>query len=634
MEDIPHTIQQSKEVLLSSLLIENEELKKLHEQLNKNHRILEQKYQNDFDELNSLKQKIKSIENDKNHHVKQSMLKEKIIDIKSVELSKLNKEVEKLNLQIVNLERDFASQGDRNNAADEIRNELSDLKKDFSKKEELLTGYEEEVESLKFQNRRLQHAMKGAGQGTWEYDAKAEEFTFSKEWCEIFGFNKSELKRDLHAFFLMIHTEDKKEFKSGFENLQFRNTGEFTTDIRILNREDHYQSVTFSANFFQNPVTNSTQLVGYTLEKTEQMPAGMLTEFENNKVKLEECHILINELESQLSDLQNAHKDDESAQIAQEEVNILTSNLEAKNAEIKELSEEFEVVKEILKEKESELAAAADEVEKLKSSAADHADTEKYQEEIDALKHELTATKDEFKNLSLVASKTDNAIIITDKDGKIEYVNQGFERLTEYTFDEVKGKKPGTFLQGEETSEENVIAIREGLKSGKPFTQDILNYSKSGQSYWLSISITPIFDDNGDVQRFIAVERDITASKKRDTELEEAESELRSLMEDQFIQSEQLLIKEKELSEALEESERIREEVENLSIVASKTDNAVIITDPLGQILYVNDGFERITEYSREEVMGKKPGTFLQGPDTDIEHVRAIREGLKSKIAF
>nr|WP_262501756.1 PAS domain-containing protein [Pseudomonas lundensis] len=48
----------------------------------------------------------------------------------------------------------------------------------------------------------------------------------------------------------------------------------------------------------------------------------------------------------------------------------------------------------------------------------------------------------------MVANETDNAIVITDKDGLIQYVNQGFTKLTEYSLEEVRGKKPGHFLQG------------------------------------------------------------------------------------------------------------------------------------------------------------------------------------------
>ncbi|MEL7147143.1 MAG: PAS domain-containing protein, partial [Bacteroidota bacterium] len=247
-----------------------------------------------------------------------------------------------------------------------------------------------------------------------------------------------------------------------------------------------------------------------------------------------------------------------------------------------------------------------------------------------AIESDITQQKEteiELENLSLVASKTDNAVIITDDKGSIEWVNQGFVKLTEYSLAEVKGKKPGSFLQGQETQEEDVIAIRKGIKSQKPFTAEIYNYSKSGSGYWLSLSVTPIFDEFGMLDKFIAIERDITEEKKLAAEIKDSEEQMRMLMDEQFSSQERMIEQEQALKDALEESKI-------LSLVASKTDNAVIVTDKDGLIQFVNNGFEKITGYSFSEVAGKKPGTFLQGADTDPRHVAAIREGLLSRKPF
>ena len=115
--------------------------------------------------------------------------------------------------------------------------------------------------------------------------------------------------------------------------------------------------------------------------------------------------------------------------------------------------------------------------------------------------------------LSLVANETDNAVIITDADGLIEYVNNGFTRLTGYEFDEVKGRKPGSFLQGEETDQRTVDVIRQKLKNRDAFYDEILNYRKDGVPYWTSLSINPVFND-GQLVNFIAVQADITRVKQ------------------------------------------------------------------------------------------------------------------------
>jgi PAS domain S-box-containing protein len=209
---------------------------------------------------------------------------------------------------------------------------------------------------------------------------------------------------------------------------------------------------------------------------------------------------------------------------------------------------------------------------------------------------DITARKEaqkELEKLSVVARETSNAIVITDAQGYTTWVNEGFTRTTGYTLPEIIGKKPGKLLQGKGTNFDHVLAIREGLKSKQPFTQEILNYDKEGREYWLELNISPVIDDyTGEVTQFIGIETDVTKRKKDE------------------------------------------EDLKRLSVVASKTSNAVVITDAKGYIVWVNEGFLKVTEYILTEVIGKKPGALLQGKDTNYDHVLAIREGLKSNKPF
>lgn len=115
--------------------------------------------------------------------------------------------------------------------------------------------------------------------------------------------------------------------------------------------------------------------------------------------------------------------------------------------------------------------------------------------------------------LSLVANGTDNSVIITDKAGGIEYVNPGFERMSGYRFAEVKGKKPGSFLQGTHTDRATIQDIRDHIGSCRPFYGEILNYHKDGRPYWISLAINPITGANGELERFISIQADVTATK-------------------------------------------------------------------------------------------------------------------------
>jgi methyl-accepting chemotaxis protein len=122
--------------------------------------------------------------------------------------------------------------------------------------------------------------------------------------------------------------------------------------------------------------------------------------------------------------------------------------------------------------------------------------------------------REKMEMLSLVADHANSGIIITDGDGKIEYINAGFEKLTGYSLEECRGRKPGPMLQGDGTDPATVRQIREHLDRREPFYTEILNYHKNGTPYWVSLSIAPVFDEKGRVQRFISVEADITRSKQ------------------------------------------------------------------------------------------------------------------------
>ncbi len=142
-------------------------------------------------------------------------------------------------------------------------------------------------------------------------------------------------------------------------------------------------------------------------------------------------------------------------------------------------------------------------------------------------KDQLRRQSDELRELAAVAELSRDAVTVTDRQGKILWVNHAFTELTGYTQDEVRGRSPGAFLQTPATDTATVKRIREGLRNGMPVRAEILNKRKSGESYWIAISISPISGEDGTVARFAAISSDITerravqealASAQRETE--------------------------------------------------------------------------------------------------------------------
>lgn len=136
-------------------------------------------------------------------------------------------------------------------------------------------------------------------------------------------------------------------------------------------------------------------------------------------------------------------------------------------------------------------------------------------------KETLELKNEELKKLSLVASNTDNSVIITNSDGLIEWVNAGFERIKGYTLSEVIGKTTQELFYGPLTSQDTIEQIARRISHKQSFSGEVLKYRKDGSSIWLQVTITPILDDQGNVSQFIHVESDISERKKSEERMAE-----------------------------------------------------------------------------------------------------------------
>ncbi len=190
-----------------------------------------------------------------------------------------------------------------------------------------------------------------------------------------------------------------------------------------------------------------------------------------------------------------------------------------------------------------------------------------------ALRHDVTERKRlalELERLALVAQKTTAAVVITDPAGRIEWVNAAFERLTGYAFDALVGRQPGRLLQGPGSDPKTVAQLRDCRRLGRSFDVELLNYRRDHTAYWVHIKADPVFGSDGTVQRFVAVETDITA--------------------------------------------RRRAESLSAGILASAA-YSLIATDAAGTIEVFNRGAERLLGYAADEVVGRTTPVILHDPD-------------------
>ena len=133
--------------------------------------------------------------------------------------------------------------------------------------------------------------------------------------------------------------------------------------------------------------------------------------------------------------------------------------------------------------------------------------------------------------LSRVASATTNGVIITDINGRVEWINEGFSRITGYSLNEIRGRKPGEVLQGPDTNPATVAKIRASLAQREGFEAELINYTCDGKPYWVHILCSPLHDEKGILQGFMAIESDISPQKHAQTALAEQAQHTQAILD-------------------------------------------------------------------------------------------------------
>ena len=192
-----------------------------------------------------------------------------------------------------------------------------------------------------------------------------------------------------------------------------------------------------------------------------------------------------------------------------------------------------------------------------------------------SVEEQVAERSKEIQKLSLVASRATCGVVITDAKGKVEWVNEGFSRITGYSFEEVRGKVPGHVLQGPESDPATVKRMHASIRARESFTAEILNYTKKHQPYWIRLDAYPLEKD-GVVDSFVAIQTDITAQKQAE---------------------ERMAV----LTRALEQSS-----------------DGFALTDPNGLFTYLNESHVRIFGYRRAgELIHKSWETLYPREEVD-----------------
>lgn len=150
-------------------------------------------------------------------------------------------------------------------------------------------------------------------------------------------------------------------------------------------------------------------------------------------------------------------------------------------------------------------------------------------EELERNNEILLLSNKENRRLGEILNKTNNHVIITDKQGIITWVNEAFSNFTGYSIEEARGKRSSCLLSGPETDIEILSSLEETIKRHEFFTSELINYTKNGKPYWIEITMSPIFDEKGNVDCYLAVENIINERKLKEKKIEAQNKALREI---------------------------------------------------------------------------------------------------------
>jgi len=222
--------------------------------------------------------------------------------------------------------------------------------------------------------------------------------------------------------------------------------------------------------------------------------------------------------------------------------------------------------------------------------------------------------KHRLRLLELVIAHASDSVLITEihpsdvSASRIIYVNEAFTKMTGYTTNEVIGKTP-MLLVGPKSDFIELDRLYESLRKSEACEITTINYRKNGEEFWNNFSVSPVIDADGNYTHWIAIQRDITASKLAEIKLKELNERL--LVHTSAIESQNKSLREI----AWLQSHKLRTPVARIMGLIALTDDYQSKDPELGEVLgYMQTSIDELDQVVKEIILKisalqEQPGT-------------------------
>ncbi len=228
--------------------------------------------------------------------------------------------------------------------------------------------------------------------------------------------------------------------------------------------------------------------------------------------------------------------------------------------------------------------------------------------------------EDQQLKLLRVVEQTDDAVMITDPDGIIEYVNSAFERVTGYAREEVLGEHCRLLNSGQQ-DDAFYRRLWTTITNGKPFQSMIVNRRKDGSFYHEEKTITPLRDHDGHTTHYLSTSKDITERRRMDEQLQQSEK-LASIGQLAAGVAHEINNPVGYISSNISSLNRYMRELFELLSLYEEAESALISTEVHGRLSELKERID--LAYLREDIYD-----LLQESDEGVGRVRKIVQDLK-----
>ncbi|MCW8932139.1 MAG: EAL domain-containing protein, partial [Gammaproteobacteria bacterium] len=364
---------------------------------------------------------------------------------------------------------------------------------------------------------RFSLAMRGANEGLWDWDLLTNTVDYSSRWKSMLGYAENELENKFATWEQLVHPDDIEHAKQVIDSYLNRKISKYELEYRMHHKDGHWIDILSRGFGVQHESSGEIiRFIGTHVDITQHKLAELsLLQSEQDFKELfsgNKCvELIIDPNDGSIIEANRAaekfygYNRDQLLSLKISDINILSD-------------EQIHLEMEYANQQKNDHF-----IFKHQLANGDIKDVEVYSGPIHwnkkkalySIVHDISSRKqaeEKVRTLIQAIEQSPVSVMITNPQGKIEYVNGTFEHITGYSMAEVRGQNPRILKSGN-TSSSIYRELWESLTKGESWQGDFQNKKKNGDLFWEHAQIAPVLSPSGMVEHYVGVKEDITQHK-------------------------------------------------------------------------------------------------------------------------